>query len=45
MAELFAERNALYRKYADFAVKCDGLTPEQVCAAIMAGIAGGRADE
>lgn len=44
-AELFAERNALYRKYADITVKCDGLTPEQVCAAIMAGIAGGRTDE
>ena len=44
-AELFAERNALYRKYADLTVKCDGLTPEQVCAAIMAGICGGRADE
>jgi shikimate kinase len=44
-AELFVERNALYRKYADLTVKCDGLTPEQVCAAIMAGISGGCADE
>lgn len=35
-AELFDERNTLYRKYADITVKCDGLTPEQVCAAIMA---------
>jgi shikimate kinase len=34
-AELFDERNALYRKYADVTVKCDGLTPEQVCAAIL----------
>ena len=34
-AELFAERNALYRKYADVAIKCDGLTVEEVCARIM----------
>jgi shikimate kinase len=34
--ELFAERNALYRKYADVTVKCDGLTVEEVCARIMA---------
>jgi len=34
-SELFEERNSLYRKYADFTVKCDGLTPEQVCAAII----------
>ena len=34
-AELFDERNALYRKYADITVKCDGLTPEQVCATIL----------
>ena len=34
-AELFDERNTLYRKYADITVKCDGLTPEQVCAVIM----------
>lgn len=33
--ELFDERNALYRRYADITVKCDGLTPEQVCAQIM----------
>ena len=44
-AELFEERNALYRKYSDLTVKCDGLTPEQVCAAIMAGVRGGQADE
>lgn len=34
-AELFEERNALYRKYADVAIKCDGLTVEEVCARIM----------
>jgi shikimate kinase len=34
-SELFDERNALYRKYADLTVKCDGLTPEQVCASIL----------
>lgn len=34
-AELFEERNTLYRKYADVAVKCDGLTVEDVCARIM----------
>lgn len=34
-SELFDERNALYRKYADVTVKCDGLTPEQVCATII----------
>lgn len=34
-SELFDERNALYRKYADITVKCDGLTPEQVCASIL----------
>jgi shikimate kinase len=35
-AELFEERNTLYRKYADASVKCDGLTVEEVCARIMA---------
>lgn len=39
-SELFDERNALYRRYADVTVKCDGLTPEQVCATIMAKVAG-----
>jgi shikimate kinase len=34
-AELFDERNALYRKYSDIALKCDGLTPEEVCARII----------
>jgi shikimate kinase len=37
-AELFAERNSLYRKYADIAIKCDGLTPDQVCQEIIARI-------
>lgn len=35
-AELFEERNMLYRKYADVSIKCDGLTVEEVCARIMA---------
>lgn len=39
-AELFDERNGLYNKYADITIKCDGLTPEQVCASIMAQISG-----
>jgi shikimate kinase len=39
-SELFDERNALYRKYADIAIKCDGLTPEQVCASIIEKIQG-----
>lgn len=35
-AELFAERFALYTKHADITIKCAGLTPESVCAKIIA---------
>ena len=30
-AELFDERLPLYTKHADFTIKCDGMTQEQVC--------------
>ena len=33
--DLFAERFALYRKYADLAIDCIGLTHEEVCAKIV----------
>jgi shikimate kinase len=33
--DLFAERFALYRKYADITVACVGLTHEEVCARIV----------
>lgn len=33
--DLFAERSALYRKYADVTVDCTGLTHEEVCAGII----------
>ncbi len=33
--DLFAERFALYRKYADITVDCVGLTHEEVCARIV----------
>ncbi len=33
--DLFAERCALYRKYADITVDCVGLSHEEVCAKIM----------
>ena len=29
-ADLFAERSALYKRYADLTIKCDQLTPEDV---------------
>lgn len=35
-AQLFAERFALYTHYADIAIKSDSMTPEMVCARIMA---------
>lgn len=35
-AELFDERNSLYRKFADVTVKCDGLTAEEVCERVIA---------
>nr|WP_203142004.1 shikimate kinase [Marinobacter mangrovi] len=33
--ELFAERNALYRRYADLIVDCDALNQEQACQAVL----------
>jgi len=33
--ELFEERGALYRKYADITIDCAGLTQEGVCARIV----------
>jgi len=33
--DLFEERYALYRKYADITIDCAGLTHEEVCAKIM----------
>jgi shikimate kinase len=40
-ADLFRERSILYSKYADDEVECVGRTHEQVCAAIIAALAGG----
>jgi len=34
-AELFDERLELYTKHADIAIKCDGMTQEQVCERII----------
>jgi shikimate kinase len=34
-ADLFYERYALYKKYADITIECDGLTQEEVCAKII----------
>lgn len=34
-AELYEERCALYVKYADIAIRCDGMTHEQVCERII----------
>jgi shikimate kinase len=34
-ADMFYERFTLYRKYADFTIKCAGLTHEEVCLKIM----------
>jgi shikimate kinase len=36
--DLFKERFALYREYADITVDCVGLTHEEVCARIMKGL-------
>ncbi|TBW49840.1 shikimate kinase [Marinobacter halodurans] len=33
--ELFAERNALYRRYADIIVDCDALNQEEACQAVL----------
>lgn len=34
-SDLFRERSALYRKYADVTITCTGLTQEEVCARII----------
>jgi len=34
--DLYAERYALYRQYADVTIDCAGLTDEEVCAKIIA---------
>ena len=41
--DLFAERFALYRQYADITIDCVGLTHEEVCARIMKELEAGRA--
>ena len=33
--DLFAERSALYRKYADVTIECSGLTHDEVCEKII----------
>jgi shikimate kinase len=44
LADLFAERSALYTRYADMFVECRGLTHEEVCARIIKELqAGNRA--
>jgi shikimate kinase len=35
IADLFSERHALYRKYADVIIDCEGITHEEVCARII----------
>ncbi len=42
VADLFAERHALYRKYADITIDCEGISHETVCARIMAGLESGK---
>lgn len=36
LAELFAEREALYKNVADITIHCSGMTQEEVCSRIMA---------
>jgi shikimate kinase len=40
--DLFAERFALYRQYADITIDCVGLTHEEVCARVMKELGAGR---
>jgi shikimate kinase len=40
--DLFAERFALYRQYADITIDCAGLTHEEVCARVMKELEEGR---
>lgn len=42
LADLFAERSALYQRYAEIRIDCRRRSPEDVCAAILAGL--GTAD-
>jgi shikimate kinase len=35
VADLFSEREALYRQYADVIIDCAGITHEEVCARIL----------
>jgi shikimate kinase len=35
LADLYEERLPLYRKYADFVVRCERLSHEEVCAGII----------
>lgn len=35
LADLYAEREPLYRRFADLTVHCDGLAPDAVCRAIL----------
>ena len=35
LEELFCERSALYKKYADITIDCSKLTPEQTCVEII----------
>lgn len=35
VADLFSERHALYKKYADMIIDCKGITHEEVCARII----------
>lgn len=39
LADLFRERCALYRKYADITIRCKGMTQEEVGAAIVRALA------
>jgi len=38
LEDLFAERSALYLKYADLRIDCRQGSPQDVCAAVMAGL-------
>jgi shikimate kinase len=38
MTDLFAERSALYQRYADITIDCVGLSHEEVCAKIIEGL-------
>lgn len=45
LADLFLEREQLYRKFADITVKCAGLTQEEVCSKILGEIDNGNSDD